>query len=200
MFKRILVPTDGSDITAKAVDTAIGLAKSRGGAAVHDQRQGAVPVQRDLRDAADAAAGVLRRAGAHRRARACRPCASRHAAGLACEAHTVEALHPWEAIIDHAKRSDCDLIVMASHGRRGVAALLLGSETQSVLIHSDDAGADRRSALQPSSGQSVRAACAPIDAPRRSPGPRRASQLRQRVAPSTAGAAAAGSGRPPRRR
>jgi nucleotide-binding universal stress UspA family protein len=58
------------------------------------------------------------------------------AAGLACTAHTVEALHPWEAILDHAKAQQCDLIVMASHGRRGVAALLLGSETQRVLIHS----------------------------------------------------------------
>src|SRR5213075_2527709 len=58
------------------------------------------------------------------------------AAGLACQAHTVEALHAWEAIIDHAKQQRCDLIVMASHGRRGMAALLLGSETQRVLIHS----------------------------------------------------------------
>jgi nucleotide-binding universal stress UspA family protein len=57
------------------------------------------------------------------------------AAGLGCEAMTVEALHPWEAIIDYAKQQDCDLIVMASHGRRGVSALLLGSETQRVLIH-----------------------------------------------------------------
>jgi len=57
-------------------------------------------------------------------------------AGIACNAHTVEALHPWEAILDHAKSQQCDLIVMASHGRRGVAALLLGSETQRVLIHS----------------------------------------------------------------
>ena len=52
------------------------------------------------------------------------------------KASTVEGLHPWEAIIDHSKAQDCDVIVMASHGRRGVAALLLGSETQRVLIHS----------------------------------------------------------------
>ena len=42
------------------------------------------------------------------------------AAGVTCQAHTVEALQPWEAIIDHAKQQGCDLIVMASHGRRGV--------------------------------------------------------------------------------
>jgi len=57
-------------------------------------------------------------------------------AGVPCQSHTVEALHPWEAIIDHAKRLECDLLVMASHGRRGVSALLLGSETQKVLTHS----------------------------------------------------------------
>ena len=48
----------------------------------------------------------------------------------------MEGLHPWEAILDHAKSQSCDLIVMASHGRRGVTALLLGSETQKVLTHS----------------------------------------------------------------
>ena len=58
------------------------------------------------------------------------------AAGIPALGHTVEGLHPWEAIIDHAKSQSCDLIVMASHGRRGVSALLLGSETQKVLTHS----------------------------------------------------------------
>ena len=57
------------------------------------------------------------------------------AAGLACETHVVGVENPWEAIIGHARRFDCDLIVMASHGRRGVSALLLGSETQKVLTH-----------------------------------------------------------------
>ena len=56
--------------------------------------------------------------------------------GVAAEGATVEALHPWEAILDHAKAKGCDLVVMASHGRRGLNALLLGSETQKVLTHS----------------------------------------------------------------
>jgi nucleotide-binding universal stress UspA family protein len=47
----------------------------------------------------------------------------------------VEALHPWEAILEHAQAQGCDLVVMASHGRRGLSALLLGSETQKVLTH-----------------------------------------------------------------
>ncbi|MCJ7838328.1 MAG: universal stress protein, partial [Burkholderiales bacterium] len=43
---------------------------------------------------------------------------------------------PFEAIVDAAKKKKCDLIVMASHGRRGLSALVLGSETHKVLIHS----------------------------------------------------------------
>lgn len=136
MFKRILVPTDGSEITMKAVSSAIALAKSVGAqlytisvkepfpySAISEMQP--TPPQEFFdaqeRIAAKRVAGVVDAAKAE---------------GLACQAHTVEALHPWEAIIDHAKRQECDLVVMASHGRRGVSALLLGSETQKVLTHS----------------------------------------------------------------
>ena len=54
---------------------------------------------------------------------------------LAFETVTVKSVSPYEAIIDTAKTSKCDLIVMASHGRRGLNAVLLGSETQKVLTH-----------------------------------------------------------------
>lgn len=136
MFKRILVPTDGSDITGKAVDKAIGLAKSVGAtlyaisvkepfpySAISEMQP--TPPQ-EFFDAQERVArqrvqGVVDTAKAE---------------GLACQAHTVEALHPWEAILDHAKNQNVDLIVMASHGRRGLSALLLGSETQKVLTHS----------------------------------------------------------------
>ena len=136
MFQRILVPTDGSDITAKAVSTAISLAKSLGAkvytisvkepfpySAISEMQP--TPPQ-EFFDAQE-------RIAAKRVQTVVDSC---KAASLPCEAHTVEALHPWEAIIDHAKRQECDLVVMASHGRRGVAALLLGSETQKVLTHS----------------------------------------------------------------
>jgi nucleotide-binding universal stress UspA family protein len=56
--------------------------------------------------------------------------------GVDCSGFHRRGLHPWEAILDHAKQQGCDLIVMASHGRRGMAALLLGSETSRVLTHS----------------------------------------------------------------
>jgi nucleotide-binding universal stress UspA family protein len=136
MYKRILVPTDGSEITGKAVQTAIGLAKATGAAlntisvkepfpysAISEMQP--VPPQ-EFYDAQERIAAA--------RVKAVQDSAT--AAGLSCAAHTVEALHAWEAIIDHAKAQNCDLIVMASHGRRGVSALLLGSETSRVLTHS----------------------------------------------------------------
>jgi nucleotide-binding universal stress UspA family protein len=58
------------------------------------------------------------------------------AAGVACETIQVENEHPYQAIIDTARSKGCDLIVMASHGRRGVSAIVLGSETVKVLTHS----------------------------------------------------------------
>jgi nucleotide-binding universal stress UspA family protein len=58
------------------------------------------------------------------------------AAGVFCEVLSVEHEHPYQAIIDTAAAKGCDLIVMASRGRRGMAALLLGSETVKVLTHS----------------------------------------------------------------
>jgi nucleotide-binding universal stress UspA family protein len=136
MFKRILVPTDGSEITQKAVDTTIALAKSVGAqvytisvkepfpySAISEMQP--TPPQ-EFFDAQERIAST--RVQTVREA-----CA---AAGVPCEAHTIEALHPWEAIIEHARSMECDLVVMASHGRRGVTALLLGSETQKVLTHS----------------------------------------------------------------
>jgi len=137
MFKRILVPTDGSEISATATKAALELAKLHGGevfaisvkepfpySAISEMQP--VPPQEfydaQERIAAARVKAVVDAAGA---------------AGVRCSAHTVEALHAWEAILDHAKAQKCDLIVMASHGRRGVAALLLGSETSRVLTHSE---------------------------------------------------------------
>ena len=136
MYKRILFPTDGSDITAKALHSALGLAKLCG-AEIHAlavmepfpysaiSEMQPVPPQEFL----DAPLRV-----ATARLKVVTDAAE--AAGVASNAHSVEGLHPWEAILDHAKAQGCDLVVMASHGRRGMSALLLGSETQKVLTHS----------------------------------------------------------------
>jgi len=58
------------------------------------------------------------------------------AAGVACETVHVEEERAYEAIIGTARSKNCDLIVMASHGRSGVSAVVLGSETVKVLTHS----------------------------------------------------------------
>ena len=136
MYKRILFPTDGSDITVKALQSAIGLAKLCGAeiqilavkepfpySAISEMQP--VPPQ-EFFDAQERVAAARVKAAAD----------AITAAGVACQGHTVEALHPWEAILDHGKSKACDLVVMASHGRRGMSALLLGSETQKVLTHS----------------------------------------------------------------
>jgi len=136
MYRSILVPTDGSDISTQAVKAAASLAQLTG-AQLHvlsvkepfpygaiSEMQPVPPQEffdaqeRIARSRVEAAADAAR------------------ADGLSIDGATVEALHPWEAILDHAKNRQCDLIVMASHGRRGISALLLGSETQKVLTHS----------------------------------------------------------------
>ncbi|MBB2484425.1 universal stress protein [Mitsuaria sp. WAJ17] len=136
MYKRIIVPTDGSDITAKALEQALGLAQELDAkifaisvkepfpySAVSEMQP--TPPQ-EFFDAQERIAQVRLKA----------VLAAAEKAGVPAEAHSIEALHPWEAIIEHAKRMEADLVVMASHGRRGVQALLLGSETQKVLTHS----------------------------------------------------------------
>ena len=135
MFKRILVPTDGSEITGRAVATAIGLARSLGAEILtlcvkEPFPYGAVAEMQPTppQEFFDAQERMATRHVAAV-AESCK------AAGVRCTALTVEGLHPWEEIIAHAERTGCDLIVMASHGRRGVSALLLGSETQKVLSH-----------------------------------------------------------------
>lgn len=135
MYCNILVFTDGSEITAKAVQNAIALAKTTGAkltalsikepfpySAISEMQP--VPPQ-EFYDAQERIATARVKAVADAAA----------AAGVTCAANTMEAVHPWEAIVEHAKAQGCDLIVMASHGRRGVSALLLGSETQKVLTH-----------------------------------------------------------------
>ena len=135
MFKRILVPTDGSEISSKALESAIGMARIHGStlyalsvkepfpySAVSEMQP--TPPQ-EFFDAQERIASARIKA----------VLAAADTAGVACEGHTIEALHAWEAIIEHASNQQCDLVVMASHGRRGVQALLLGSETQKVLTH-----------------------------------------------------------------
>lgn len=136
MYRCILVPTDGSDVTSKAVETAIHLSQALGARLQTLSVKEPFPYSAisEIQPIAPQEYFEAQEQIAARRVQAVAEACK--AAGLDCGCHTVEALHPWEAIVEHCKQHGCDLIVMASHGRRGMRALLLGSETQRVLIHS----------------------------------------------------------------
>jgi nucleotide-binding universal stress UspA family protein len=138
MYKHILIPTDGSELSKKAVDHGIGLAKALNAKitcvtvsapfhifAVEPGMVTDTPDEYKKRIAALTAKYL----------KAAKDAAT--AAGVPCDVVQVEHEHPYETIIDTAKNRGCDTIVMASHGRRGVSAVVLGSETVKVLTHSN---------------------------------------------------------------
>jgi nucleotide-binding universal stress UspA family protein len=133
MYKHILIPTDGSSLSANAIEQGIGLAKVLGArvtgitvsipfhAAALDPLMAsdtAEEYKKDCEDRAEKFLGTIRLAA--------------EVADVQCEVVHVTA-DPHEGIIDAAIGRGCDLIVMASHGHKGVSALVLGSET---LTHS----------------------------------------------------------------
>ena len=140
MYKHILVSTDGSKLSTKAIRTAVKLAHATGGkvtgvyviapfvAAAYGEGVMYMPAispsrykqitEREARKAL-AAVEIEARTG-----------------GVQCSSTMLTADNPWEGIIRAAKTKRADLIVMASHGRRGLAGLVLGSETTKVLTHS----------------------------------------------------------------
>ena len=140
MYKHILVPTDGSKLSNAAAKSAAKLASDIGAkiTAVYVMRPFEPPGHPEA-VAFYAAYGAKEFEAASRKnaqqaiskVKAAAAAAKVEAQGLA-----VTATSPWRAIVETAKSKKCDLIVMASHGRRGIEALLLGSETQKVLTHS----------------------------------------------------------------
>ncbi|HEX2825864.1 MAG TPA: universal stress protein [Burkholderiales bacterium] len=140
MFKHILLPTDGSALSEKGVRETIKMAKALGAhiTAVH-----VVQRFRPLTDEVYVLPEVpLLRAqfeqDVERHSKEVLNPVKQAAlkAGVECETVVAAADSPSEAIIDQAKKSRCDLIMMASHGRRGIQRLLHGSETARVLTHS----------------------------------------------------------------
>lgn len=142
MYKNILVPTDGSKLSGKATAEAIKLAKTCGAKItvmhmVSDFRKAlsetyavpaamAAPVQKKFQDEASARSRKIIDAA----------CAEATATGVASAGISVVSDSAYEAIIKQASKSKCDVIVMASHGRKGLQGFLLGSETTKVLCHS----------------------------------------------------------------
>ena len=134
MYKHILIATDGSELGAKAVDQGLDLAKQLGAKVTAitvtepwtAAAYGTIPTPTLIKvydkAAADNAARILASVSDVAKKKQ-----------VACDALHVKDHYPADGIIDTAKARGCDLIVMASHGRRGLARVLLGSETTKVL-------------------------------------------------------------------
>ena len=139
MFRNILVPTDGSPLSRKAIQRAVQLAKEQK-ARVTGVYVGspwkvgssddsiAYRSESPQQHAASVEKTATRILGAVRRAAA--------KAGVPCSCSFSTDEYPYVKIVDAAQRNGCDLILMATHGRRGISRLLLGSETSKVLAHS----------------------------------------------------------------
>ena len=138
MYKNLLVATDGSKLSGKAVAHAIELAQAVGATitAFYAAPDYPMPAYADgivyelvsrkeyaklAEQDADKILGAV--------------AAKARTAKVECKTAYLIATSPWEAILMAAKKHKCDAIVMASHGRRGLSAVLLGSETQKVLTH-----------------------------------------------------------------
>lgn len=137
MFKNILIATDGSDLAAKAVEQGILLAKEIGAKIM------AVTVTEPFHLLSVAPSQLeytpieyKKHVEAYAEKVLDTVSAAAKLAGVACDVLHVEHEQVYQAIIDAASARRCDLIVMASHGRRGVSAVVLGSETVKVLTHS----------------------------------------------------------------
>ena len=136
MFKHILLPTDGSDLSLRAIERGVALAKAMGARVTgfhaappfhvfaYETPQLEYTREEYQRVSAEQAANMLGTIEAAART-----------AGIPFESVSTVSDHPYEDILKTATERGCDLIVMASHGRRGVKGLLLGSETQKVLTH-----------------------------------------------------------------
>jgi nucleotide-binding universal stress UspA family protein len=137
MYSYVLIATDGSELAGKAVEQGLALAKALGAKVtvvtvseswltlISGDEAVAFPIEEYEAGCAASAAKIL--ASVDVRAKA---------AGIACDTLHVKDQYPAEGIIETANARGCDLIVMASHGRRGVSRLLLGSQANQVVTHS----------------------------------------------------------------
>ena len=137
MYKRILVPTDGSVLAGQAVAAAVDYAQATGAVVVAFSVAQPYPMLPAVEGAMmldpvvdSAELQALAQQAVETVAR------TAEAAGVACEAHTALSFLPYEEIIRAAGEYKCDVIFMASHGRRGLSRLLAGSQTQKVLAYS----------------------------------------------------------------
>lgn len=140
MYKSILVATDGSKLSTKAIKAAVDMAKSVGARIVGFYAKPEYPGSVYAEGASLATYGSRSKFDKEQNTQADAVLQdvvdAATKAGVAVETVSVNNNVPYQAIISTASKRKCDLIVMASHGRRGISGLLLGSETQKVLTHS----------------------------------------------------------------
>jgi nucleotide-binding universal stress UspA family protein len=137
MFTRILVPTDGSDLSIKAARSAVEMAQ-RLNARIVGMTVVEPYAYTTLSEYRPEPAGEYeQRVEVIARERLAPIESGARAVNVPVETIVARSFSPFEAIIDTAKRRQCDVIFMASHGRKGLSAILLGSETQKVLTHSN---------------------------------------------------------------
>jgi len=136
MFKSILIPTDGSNLSDKAVRQGLALARALGSKVV------ALHVTAPFHVLAATAAAVTatrqqceQNAAAFNKEVFDRVAAVAREQNVTCTCVSRTGEHVWQEIIMGAEANGCDAICMASHGRRGLAGMMLGSETAKVLTH-----------------------------------------------------------------
>ena len=138
MFKRILIPTDGSQVSRKAITAGIALAKQLGASVVG--YTAAEPIEGFYYEGGGRRLAEYKTLEERNEAQAQRHVdeieKAARAARVACEIVMTTTAAPYQGIIATAKKKKCDLIFMSSHGRGGIASLLLGSVSQKVLAHS----------------------------------------------------------------
>jgi nucleotide-binding universal stress UspA family protein len=137
MFKHVLLPTDGSNLSQVAIQKGVQFAKSMKAKITGIS---VMPEQKYYLYQTDTTVQVKEEAAKQHKLQANRNLSviekATKDAGVPCETLCEISDYPYETIIRVAEQKGCDLIMMASHGRRGVKGLLLGSETQKVLTHS----------------------------------------------------------------
>ena len=139
MYRHILIPTDGSELAHKAVVHGLSLAKVVGAKATALIVESSFNVYDVPASRANLMSAAFDEYAKHAREHAesilNRIADDANTAGVQCETVQMIQDHPYQAIVDTAKEKGCDLIVMASHGRGGIAAVVLGSVTAKVLTH-----------------------------------------------------------------
>src|SRR5882672_6958785 len=138
MFKHILLPTDGSKLSSKAVERGIAFAKKIKArvTAVHVVPEFTLMVDDGITMLSPSLKKRFEEEGKARAGKMLAEIARKaRARGVRSSTLCVSGDLPYQQIIATARKKKCDLILMASHGRRGLSSLLLGSETSKVLLH-----------------------------------------------------------------